>query len=81
MSAWHYHSFMLELMLRWHLSKARILALYCHYPPYEGGSGVSKVANLYFARQPDSLNPEELATILAVARRRERIRQHFIRIV
>src|ERR1700693_6139880 len=39
MSAWHYHSFMLVWMLRWHFSKSQRLALYCHYLPYEGGRG------------------------------------------
>jgi hypothetical protein len=66
MSDWHYHSAMLELMLRWHFSKAQIVALYCHYLPYEGGSGFTKASNFYFGKQPDALNLDELATIVAV---------------
>src|ERR1700741_4596657 len=68
MGAWHYHSFMLELMLRWHFSQAQMMALYCHYLPYEEGSGFSKAANFYFGKQPDALSLEELATIVAVGR-------------
>jgi hypothetical protein len=66
MGAWHYHSAMLELMLRWHFSKPQIMALYCHYLPYEGGSGFNKASNFYFGKQPDALNLGELATIVAV---------------
>jgi transglycosylase-like protein len=65
---WHYHSLMLELMLRWHFSKSQIVALYCHDLAYEGGSGFSKASNLYFGKQPDALDLDELATIVAVGR-------------
>ena len=68
MSAWHYHSLMLELMLRWHFSKAHIVALYCHYLVFEDGSGFSKASNFYFGKQPDALDLDELATIVAVGR-------------
>jgi hypothetical protein len=64
--AWHYHSIMLELMLRWHLTNAQLMAFYCHYLPYEKGSGFSRAANFYFGKQPGSLTMDELATILAV---------------
>lgn len=63
---WHYHSLMMELMLRWHFSKAQIVALYCHYLPYEDGSGFSNAANFYFGKQPHALDLDELATIVAV---------------
>jgi hypothetical protein len=68
MSAWHYHSFMLVWMLRWHFSKSQRLALYCHYLPYEGGRGFTNAANFYFGRQPDALSADELATVVAVGR-------------
>lgn len=68
MSAWHYHAFMLELMLRWHLNREQRLALYCHYLPYEKGRGFTKAANFYFDKKPDALSLDQLATIVAVGR-------------
>lgn len=68
MSAWHYHEFMWYWMLRWHLSKAQRLALYCHYLPYEAGQGFTSAAKFYFGKQPDALNLDQLATIVAVGR-------------
>lgn len=65
---WHYHSVMMKLMLRWHLSEGQIMSLYCHYLPYEEGSGFTKASNFYFGKQPDALDLDELATILAVGR-------------
>ena len=38
MGEWHDHSLTLELMLRWHFSKAQIVALYCHDLVFEDGS-------------------------------------------
>jgi Transglycosylase len=68
MSAWHYHSFMLGWMIRWHFSKLQRLALYCHYLLYEGGRGFTSAANFYFRKRPDTLSADELATIVAVGR-------------
>jgi hypothetical protein len=68
MSTWHYHSFMLVWMLRWHLSRLQRLALYCHYLAYEDGRGFTRAANFYFGKQPDTLSADELATIVAVGR-------------
>jgi membrane carboxypeptidase/penicillin-binding protein PbpC len=68
MPVWHYHSFMLGWMLRWHLSKPQRLALYCHYLPYERGRGFTSASNFYFDKQPDTLSSDELATIVVVGR-------------
>ena len=67
-SAWHYHSFMLYWMMRWHLSKEQRLAIYCHYLPYETGQGFTNAAKFYFGKRPSILNVDELATIVAVGR-------------
>jgi hypothetical protein len=67
-SAWHYHSFLWEVLLRWHLSRTERLALYCHYLPYEAGQGFTRAAKFYFDQQPDGLDVDELATIVAVGR-------------
>jgi hypothetical protein len=66
--AWHYHSFMWYVTLRWHLSKEERLAFYCHYLPYEGGQGFTSAAKFYFDKQPDALSLDELAMIVAVGR-------------
>jgi Transglycosylase len=67
-SAWHYHSFLWTVLLRWHFSKAQRLAFYCHYLPYEAGNGFERASEFYFQKQPDALDLDELATIVAVGR-------------
>jgi len=66
--AWHYHSFIWTVLLRWHFSKTQRLALYCHYLPFEGGKGFERASKFYFQKQPDALDLDELATIVAVGR-------------
>jgi hypothetical protein len=66
--AWHYHSFMWTVLLRWHFSKTQRLALYCHYLPYDAGIGFERASKFYFKKQPDALDLDELATIVAVGR-------------
>lgn len=67
-AAWHYHSFLWTVLLRWHFSKAQRLAFYCHYLPYEAGNGFERASEFYFQKQPDALDLDELATIVAVGR-------------
>ena len=68
MSAWHYHSAMWELMLRLHFDRTKRLSFYCHYLPHENGTGFSQAAQLYFGKQPDELNDDQLATLVAIGR-------------
>jgi Transglycosylase len=68
MLEWHYHSLMWELMLPLHFGKAKRLAFYCHYLPYENGVGFSGAPQFYFGKQPAMLTPEEIAEIVAISR-------------
>jgi Transglycosylase len=68
MVAWHYHSFMWTLMVRWHFDKKQRVAFYCHYLPYEKGTGFANAARYYFDKSADSLNIDEMATIIAIGR-------------
>jgi len=68
MAAWHYHSLMWELMLRWHLDKKERVALFCHYLPYEKGRGFASAGRYYFGKSADTLSMDELATIVAIGR-------------
>jgi Transglycosylase len=65
-AVWHYHSFMFDRTLRWHLTKGQMLALYCHDLPFEAGHGLSRAAGYDFKERPDALTLDELARIVAV---------------
>jgi membrane carboxypeptidase/penicillin-binding protein PbpC len=59
---------MWDLMLKWHFDKKERVALYCHYLPYEKGSGFASAARYYFGKSANTLNTDELATIVAIGR-------------
>ncbi|HTR65319.1 MAG TPA: hypothetical protein VMH85_06080 [Terriglobales bacterium] len=66
MSEWHYHSFMWHVFLSVHFGKAKRLSFYCHYLPYENGTGFSESSESYFGRHPDALRLDEIAEIIAI---------------
>jgi len=68
MLAWHYHSAMWELMLRLHFDRTKRLSFYLHYLPHENGAGFAKAAQAYFGKQPDELDEDELASLVAIGR-------------
>jgi hypothetical protein len=68
MAAWHYHSAMWVLMLRLHFDRTKRLSFYCHYLPHENGIGFAQGAQVYFGKQPDELNDDQLATLVAIGR-------------
>jgi hypothetical protein len=68
MSTWHYHSLMWELMLRLRFDRAKRLAFFCHYLPYEQGSGFSNAAPFYFGKPPHELTDDQLAALVAIGR-------------
>lgn len=65
---WHYHSLMWKLLLWVHFGRTKRLAFYCHYLPYENGTGFSNASQFYFGKQPDALSLEEIAAIIAIGR-------------
>jgi len=68
MASWHYHSAMWQLLLPAHFRKAKRLAFYCHYLPYEGGDGFSNASQFYFGKAPDKLSVDEIAEIVVIGR-------------
>jgi hypothetical protein len=68
MAAWHYHSLMWDLMLKWHFDKKERVAFYCHYLPYEKGRGFASAARYYFGKSANTLDTDELATLVAIGR-------------
>lgn len=68
-------------MLEWHLAgalwwawlsatleNAEIVALYAHYLPFEGGTGLAYGAQRYFGKAPGDLTLDEVLGLVAIAR-------------
>ncbi len=66
MSTYHYHSFMWQVLLTAHFGKTKRLAFYCHYLPYEDGTGLSGASQFYFGKHPNGLSLDEIAEVMAI---------------
>ena len=51
-----------------HFSEDEILALYCHYLPYEEGIGLSKSAQFHFNKDISELSVDEILMLLAIGK-------------
>lgn len=65
---WHMEYSLWVFLMSAHYSSSNILTLWLEMAPYEDGSGLNNSANYHYGRNLDHLNPEQLATLITVAK-------------
>jgi len=68
MVLWHLEYGMWSLLVNIHYKDSDILALWIALAPYEKGRGLNNSSLYHYGRNLDRLNPEELATVITIAR-------------
>lgn len=67
-AAWHSRNLAWRLVLPLRYREEERLALYAHFLPFEGGSGLAYGARRYFAKSPAELSDEEILQLLVISR-------------
>jgi hypothetical protein len=67
MSAWHARNFIWLQLLPHRLTQHEMLALYSHFMPFEGGSGLAYGARHYFGKVPAQLTELEALELFVIS--------------
>lgn len=68
MAEWHARGAVWSALLPLRLNQSDLVALYAHYMPFEGGSGVAFGSRKYFGKRPSELSLQEAAGLVAISR-------------
>jgi hypothetical protein len=65
MLKWHTEYILWIFLFRVHFDDRDIFTLWCHFAPYEKGTGLNESANFYYGRGIDQLQLKEIVSIIA----------------
>lgn len=65
---WHVEGVLWRLLMELYFDDRDIFALWCHFFPYENGTGLNESARFYYGKDIDELNFKEIVSIIARVR-------------